>query len=336
MKNLKKQIVKFLAFLGVSAFLFWLVYRDQDWDAMLSLLREDVNYVWIWLPVIAGTLSHAVRALRWQMLTETMGKHISFANSFMGIMIGYFANLAIPRMGEFTRCGVVSKYENFSFSRLLGTVVTERVIDLLILLTLVGVVIVTQFKQMLLFFERNQGVEEKISSLMHSWWMLGVVAIFCILLWIVWRMLQSSKLKQRIKTFWEGLKEGFLTVKHVKNKKLFIFYSLFIWLMFYLMFYMTFFAFDFTSHLGPLVGLTVFVLGSFGMVAPVQGGIGAWHFMVIAGLAIYLPDTPNIEMLSKTFALLTHGLMTFYYIVMGIICLLIIPIYNSRRKTKPV
>ena len=128
MKPFYKQVIKFFAFLLVTVFLFWLVYRDQDFDDLMKVLRDDVDYTWIWVAIVFGLLSHVSRSLRWQMLTKSMGYRISFMNSFMGVMIGYFANMAIPRMGEFTRCGVVSKYENVPFSKLLGTVVTERVL----------------------------------------------------------------------------------------------------------------------------------------------------------------------------------------------------------------
>lgn len=100
------------------------------------------------------------------------------------------------------------------------------------------------------------------------------------------------------------------------------------------MFYVCFFCFEFTSGLGPLVALTIFVLSSYGMVAPVQGGIGAWHFMVIAALLIYLPHTPGVESMSKTFALLTHGTMTLLYIVVGALCLLVMPLYNADSRKK--
>ncbi|MFQ6946458.1 MAG: lysylphosphatidylglycerol synthase transmembrane domain-containing protein [Odoribacter splanchnicus] len=152
MHPLVKNTIKFFLFLAVSAFLFWLVYRDQNWDELLTVLKEDVNYFWIGVACVMGIASHVSRALRWQLLTASMGYRISFGNSFMGVMIGYFANLAIPRMGEFTRCGVVSKYEEVPFSKLLGTVVTERVIDMMILLFLTLIVVITQFKQVGIFF----------------------------------------------------------------------------------------------------------------------------------------------------------------------------------------
>ena len=334
MSLIYKRIIKFFLFLGITSFLFWLVYRDQNWSDLVKALKEDVDYTWIWVAIGMGILSHICRALRWQLLTASMGYRIRLANSFMGVMIGYFANIALPRMGEFTRCGVVSKYEDIPFAKLLGTVVTERVIDMLILLGLTFVVILTQFKQIVFFLEENKGIEDKFLSLFHSGWILFVLAGLLAVCYLVWRLLRHSAFYQRLKGFGKGMKEGILTIKRVRHKGLFIFYSLFIWLLYYLMFYVCFFCFEFTSGLGPLVALTIFVLSSYGMVAPVQGGIGAWHFMVIAALLIYLPHTLGVESMSKTFALLTHGTMTLLYIVVGALCLLVMPLYNAGSRKK--
>ena len=255
MHPLVKNTIKFFLFLAVSAFLFWLVYRDQNWDELLTVLKEDVNYFWIGVACVMGIASHVSRALRWQLLTASMGYRISFGNSFMGVMIGYFANLAIPRMGEFTRCGVVSKYEEVPFSKLLGTVVTERVIDMMILLFLTLIVVITQFKQVGIFLDNNQEIEEKVVNMFHSSWMLLVLVVLAAVGWLFWRLIRKTRFKERIHSFFKGLKEGLLSVKDVRHKGLFVFYSLFIWLMYFLMFYVCFFCFQFTSHLGALVGL---------------------------------------------------------------------------------
>jgi uncharacterized membrane protein YbhN (UPF0104 family) len=138
-------------------------------------------------------------------------------------------------------------------------------------------------------------------------------------------------LPARLRGFLSGLKEGLLAVRAVPKKGLFVFHTLFIWLMYFLMLYVCFFCFEFTAGLGPVAGLTVFVLSSYGMVAPVQGGVGAWHFMVIAALMLYLPASEEMEGLTRTFALLTHGTMTVLYILLGVICLLYLPVYNRRR-----
>ena len=332
MKPFYKQTIKFFAFLCVTVVLFWLVYRDQDPAELMKALREDVNYTWIWVAIGLGMLSHISRSLRWQMLTKSMGYKISFMNSFMGVMIGYFANLAIPRMGELTRCGVVSKYENVPFSKLLGTVVTERVFDMIMLLLLTLIVVVTQFKQVGIFLDNNEDIKEKLYGMFSSPVTWGILVLLVLgLIGFIW-FLRKGSFFTRLHHFMTGLKEGLLTVKDVDHKWLFIGYTIFIWLMYYLMLYVCFFCFKFTSGLGPLVGLTVFVLSSYGMVAPVQGGVGAWHFMVIAALMIYLPHTEGIESMTKTFALLTHGTMTLLYIVVGVICLLVLPIYNRNNR----
>ena len=179
MKPFYKQVIKFLAFLLVTVFLFWLVYRDQNFDDLMKVLRDDVDYTWIWVAIVFGLLSHVSRSLRWQMLTKSMGYRISFMNSFMGVMIGYFANMAIPRMGEFTRCGVVSKYENVPFSKLLGTVVTERVFDMIMLLLLTLVVVVSQFKQVGIFLDNNEEIKQKLYTMFHSPWTYVVLGRGC-------------------------------------------------------------------------------------------------------------------------------------------------------------
>lgn len=335
MRPVVKNVIKFFLFLGISAVLFWLVYRDQNWGELLKVLKEDVNYTWVIVACVLGIVSHVSRALRWQLLTASMGYKIRFWNSFMGVMIGYFANLAIPRMGEFTRCGVVGKYEKVPFSNLLGTVVTERLIDMIILLSLTVAVAVTQFRQVGVFLDNNPEIREKLTELFRSGWMLLGVVVVVVLAVGCWKFFLRNRIQGRIRSFFHGLKEGVLTVRNVERKWLFVAYSLLIWLLYFLMFYVCFFCFEFTSHLSMLVGLTIFVLSSYGMVAPVQGGVGAWHFMVISALMIYLPDTPDIENMAKVFALLTHSSMTLLYIVIGVVCVIALPLYNrdfSKHK----
>lgn len=160
-----------------------------------------------------GLLSHLCRALRWQLLTRSMGYNIRLANSFMGVMIGYLANIALPRMGEFTRCGVVSKYERVPFSKLFGTVVAERVIDLGILVALTLVVVFTQFKQIGIFLEDNREVEEKIVSFFHSSWFFVFAVGLVLALYIVWRLLRKTSFHERLRNFWQGMKEGLFNRK---------------------------------------------------------------------------------------------------------------------------
>lgn len=332
-KERYKQIFRFTLFLAFTALLFWWVYRDQDWTETFNALKRDVNYTWIWVGIVLGILSHIARALRWQQLTDSMGYKMTLPNSFMGVMIGYFANMLIPRAGEVARCGVVAKYENIPTSKLLGNVIGERVIDMIILLTMTIITVIVQLPTFVELFEKHIAVGDNLADKGDYMMKMGIVgAVGLIIVASLIFILRKTKVVARIKPFISGLKEGILTIKNVKHVGLFVFYSIFIWVMYFLMLYVAFFCFDFSKNLGIGVALTAFVTSCYGMVAPVQGGIGAWHFMVIASMMLYLPDTPEMQANTRTFAFLTHGSMTMLYIVLGALCMAAMPLYNKLRK----
>lgn len=236
-------------------------------------------------------------------------------------------NLALPRMGEISRCGVLSRYEKISFSKLFGTVVAERLIDVLSLLVLLLIVIVTQFGHMLRFIEKNPEISNKITSVTQSPWLIGGLILVVILAYLFRNTFRESLIFKRIITLLLNFREGFVSIKNIKKKGWFWFHSAFIWICYYMMLYAIFFAFDFTSKLSPFAGLTTFVLASFGMVAPVQGGIGAYHFMATEGLALY--GVPNEN--GVIFAFVAHSSSMMMIILVGLISLLILPFINRRN-----
>ncbi len=329
--SLKKKIfnaLKYLAFFAVGAVLFWLIYKDMDIDRMKDVLQNDVKYLWIWVALFLGLLSHISRSLRWNLMIEPLSHKPRLLNTFLAVMTGYLMNLVLPRMGEISRCGILARYEKLSFAQLIGTVVTERLIDLLMLMLFTLVVVITQFGQILGFLQKNPGIEKNAVSIFTSpvlWIGLPVIIVLVI---IYRKTLKHTLLFRKVNQTVTLFKEGFSSVRTMKKKWTFIGHSFFIWLMYYLMLYVVFFSFDFTRLLSPLAGLTTFVLASFGMVAPVQGGIGAWHFMAMEALSIY--GVPNED--GKIFALVAHTTMNAMIIVLGIISLLILPFINRRPK----
>jgi len=325
-QNILKTL-KFLSFFLLGIFIFWMVYKDQDFNRIKSILTNDVNYFWIVASLFLGLLSHVSRTIRWNLLIEPLGRKPRILNTFLAVMVGYLMNLALPRMGEISRCGVIARYEKISFTKLVGTVVTERLIDVLMLLILLVIVVLTQFGQVLEFLNNNPEVNEKLQKVFFSPILIGGLVFFLAVLWISRHKIRESSLTKKVMGFVGQFVEGFRSIGKMKKKGSFIFHSVFIWVMYYLMMYLIFFSFGFTSHLGPLAGLTVFVLGSFGMVAPVQGGIGAWHFMVIEGLALYGVDKAD----GKVFALLAHGTSTLMLIVLGLIGVIALPFVNERE-----
>ena len=325
-QNLLKTL-KFGSFFALGIFIFWMVYKDQDFKRIKSILTNDVNYFWIVVSLVLGLLSHISRTIRWNLLIEPLGRKPRILNTFLAVMVGYLMNLALPRMGEISRCGVIARYEKISFTKLVGTVVLERLIDVLMLLLLLIIVILTQFGQVLEFLKNNPEVNGKLQKIIYSPILIGGLLFFLLILWISRHKIRESSLTKKVMGFVNQFVEGFRSIGKMKKKGAFIFHSVFIWVLYYLMTYLIFFSFGFTSHLGPLAGLTVFVLGSFGMVAPVQGGIGAWHFMVIEGLALYGVDKAD----GKVFALLAHGTSTIMLIVLGLIGLIVLPFVNERE-----
>ena len=322
------KTLKFVSFFLLGIFIFWMVYKDQDFKRIKSILTNDVNYFWIGISLCLGLLSHISRTIRWNLLIEPLGRKPRMLNTFLAVMVGYLMNLALPRMGEISRCGVIARYEKISFTKLVGTVVLERLIDVLMLLVLLAIVVLTQFGQVLEFLKNNPEVNGKLQKVIYSPILIGGLLFFLLILWISRHKIRESSLTKKVMGFVGQFVEGFRSIGKMKKKGVFIFHSVLIWVLYYLMTYLIFFSFGFTSHLGPLAGLTVFVLGSFGMVAPVQGGIGAWHFMVIEGLALYGVDKAD----GKVFALLAHGTSTIMLIVLGLIGVLVLPFVNEREE----
>jgi uncharacterized protein (TIRG00374 family) len=261
-------------------------------------------------------------------MIEPIGHKPRFANTFIAVMVGYLMNMAFPRMGEISRCGVLSRYEKISFTKLFGTVVAERLIDVLSLLVLLMVVIVSQFGQMLSFIQHNPEIKNKLASVFTSpYLMIGVVA-FVVLSYLLRNTFKQTLIFKKIVAILQNFKEGFISIRSIKRKGWFWFHSVFIWFCYYLMLYAVFFAFDFTKDLNPIAGLTTFVFASFGMVAPVQGGIGAWHFMAIEALSLYGVAYEN----GVIFAFVAHSTSTVMIIIVGLISMMVLPFINRREN----
>jgi uncharacterized protein (TIRG00374 family) len=330
LKNTVGKILKFLIFFNLGIFIFWLIYKDQDIERIKSVLKNEVNYFWVVISLVIGLVSHISRTLRWGLMIEPIGHKPRFGNTFMAVMIGYLMNMAFPRMGEISRCGVIARYEKISFTKLFGTVVAERLIDVISLLLLLLIVIFSQFGQMISFLKRNPEIEEKLTHVFTSPLLISAVIVFIVVAYLLRNTFKQTTIFKKIVHILKNFKEGFISIRSIKQKGWFWFHSVFIWFCYYLMLYAIFFAFDFTSILNPIAGLTTFVFASFGMVAPVQGGIGAWHFMAIEGLRLYGVAYEN----GVIFAFVAHTSMTVMIIALGLISMLILPFMNRRNDVE--
>lgn len=326
MKKTVIKTLKFTIFFALGIFIFWLIYKDQDIERIKSVLKNDVNYFWIVISLLIGLISHISRTVRWGLMIEPLAHKPKFANTFMAVMIGYMMNMALPRMGEISRCGVLSRYEKISFTKLFGTVVAERLLDVISLLLLLLLVIFSQFGQMLSFIQNNPEIKEKLTRVFTSPYLITGALAFAVMAWLFRNSFKQTSVFKKVLTILQNFKEGFISINSIKRKGWFWFHSVFIWFCYYLMLYAIFFAFDFTRDLNPIAGLTTFVFASFGMVAPVQGGIGAWHFMAIEALSLYGVAFEN----GVIFAFVAHASSTVMIILVGLISMLILPFINRR------
>ncbi|HPW65543.1 MAG TPA: lysylphosphatidylglycerol synthase transmembrane domain-containing protein [Salinivirgaceae bacterium] len=333
---MKKKIVnafKFLLFIGIGIFLFWKLYKDQSIDDLIEA-SKNLNYYWLILAAIVSVGSHLVRAIRWELALTSIEMKARRSNLFHAVMVGYLVNLAIPRLGEVTRAAVLKKYEKISFTGGFGTIIAERIVDLIIIIGITVVVIFYNDNFFSKLLEDNPALSENIQNLLSVRNLIIFIAL-CVISVIGYLILlkYSKKAQNIIKKIFDKittLKEGLLSIFKLKHPALFIFYSLLIWILYFIVMCLTFKAFSFTGDVLFTVNqmLVVFLIGSYGMLAPVQGGIGAYHFMVVAALTVYGIGSTD----ARFFALIAHAVSMVVVIVVGFISLVLLPISNRKKS----
>ena len=309
--------------------MFWLIYKDQDVDVLMDALH-NINYYWMAIALTAGVLSHILRAVRWQMMVKPFGYSPSFLNAFFAVISTYFANLAVPRLGEITRPSILRKYENIPFSISFGTIVLERIIDVLILLILTVILVLTQTHIFVAFIDGNPIVSEKFEQLKASNlpYIISVLIIGSfVTLYFLWPKIKRTDIYIKFSHLIEQFLDGIKSVSKIEHKAIFFVYTFLIWFMYFLMTYLPVFALKSTENINILGGLAFFVIGSYGMVIPVQGGIGAWHFMVAGTLVVIGINDQD----ARVFALIVHTAQTIMIVVLGIISTALLPVINQKK-----
>lgn len=313
------SILEYLFFLGIGVLLLWLSFRKLDLhEVWLDILEAE--YSWMIIALFFAILSHITRALRWNLLINSLGYKTRVTTTFFAVMIGYLANTAVPRMGEFVRCGVLSNKEKIPFNSLFGTVISERLFDLISLFVIIFLVIVFQLELVGSLLQQLFGplVEMAFSNVWNiTFFIVGSLLFLGLLLWLAWRKRQwikSISFYQKLRDFIVGLWEGILTIGKMKQKGLFLLYTFIIWLFYGIMVYMPVLMLSETRHLDFIDGLTILAIGSLGIVAPVPGGIGAYHFIVKAILVELYHIEPNA---AGSFAAITHAGQTLLNVIIG-------------------
>lgn len=308
-----KYLLLFL--LGLTAVYF--VFKGQNQKEIFSNIK-NANYYWIAFSALIALSAHVIRALRWQMLIQALGKPIPLSTTFYAVMVGYLANLAFPRLGEVSRCGVLKKKVDSSFTELFGTVITERLVDLISLLIVGLITIALQYQ--LIFDSLSQLLSAASFKLYNLWLLCLILLIFAVAIYWLYNKNTEHHFVKKGVTFLVDLRKGLSSITHLKNSWLFVGYSALMWTLYILSVYIAFLALPTTQQLGINAAFCVIVFGSLGMIAPVQGGIGAFHFMVTKALQFYGIEQAN----GITMATLMHSSQTLVMIFVGFLSLFLI------------
>jgi glycosyltransferase 2 family protein len=316
--KLLKSIIKYSVPLAVAFWLLRYVYKDQDVSSMLRRLQE-VDFQWIIYSYILAIFSNTLRTYRWNLLLKPMGYDLKINRTFLAVMVGYFANLVIPRAGEISKCAILKKTDNVNMANSIGTVVAERAVDLIMLILVVLIAFMVEFD---LLHEYIRGFfENRMIQIGRNILLIYIIAgFFLIVIFTVYILIRKYKknLKNhtvflKIRHLMRELVEGFTSIGKVNNLSGFIISSFLIWISYYFMSYVAFFAIPETSHLGLKAGLSILAMSSLSMLAPVQGGIGAYHVLVTGVLMFYGISEQD----GAFFAGLLHGSQVLMILVIG-------------------
>ncbi len=306
-RKLAFDILKYSATLGIASFLLWYVYKDFSVEILMKQVR-NVNYYWIIISILLALFSHYLRAYRWNILLEPLGYHLKTNRTFIAVMVGYFVNNLVPRLGEVTRCGILKKNDQVSMTSAFGSVVAERVLDLIILIILASITFLIEFDKLNQFvldkFKDKFPDSESIYGIAFT--ALGIIIFAIIVLLILFRIFREKLHKNSIyiktRQFILKMLEGFLTIRKINNHLGFWLATFGIWFLYYLMLIVVFYAYPPTSNLNLVAGLTILIMSGLGMSAPVQGGIGVFHILVSGILVLYGVSVEE----GKIFALIAH------------------------------
>lgn len=299
----------------------------------MAKLRE-ANYSWIVLSIVLSIISHLFRAFRWNILLKPAGYAPTLFRTFWAVMVGYLANLVVPRMGEVTRCGVLRKTDEVPMTVSLGTVVAERIIDFLTLMVLVVVGFVIEFERLNEFltgfiYDRAALVGDNLFSL---YIIAGIAVAILLVVFIIVRIFRKKIQKHpfflKMKSFIREMISGITSIRRINQKGAFWFSTFVIWLMYFLMSYVVIFALESTSSLGLGAGIALLIMGGLGMAAPVQGGIGTFHALVAAVLVLYGINEAD----GQVFAFILHTSQTISVIFVGSISLIISLVIRKQRN----
>ena len=296
-----------------GAILYWM-YRGEDFSRLQHVLTDEMNWTWMLLSFPFGILAQMFRGWRWKQTLDPIDKHPRTSTCINAVFLSYAVSLIIPRIGEFTRCAILKRFDGMSFSKALGTVVTERAVDTLIVMLYSGLILLVEMSIFGTFFKKTgTSLDRILSGFSLTGWLVTAICGIAVLI-LLHLLLKNFSIYNKVKMTLGGIWEGVLSLRGVKNLPLYLFFSIGIWVMYFLHYYLTFFCFDFTAHLGIACALVSFVVANFAVIVPTPNGAGPWHFAIKTMLILYgVADEQALW-----FVLIVHTVQTMLVVALGI------------------
>ena len=304
--------IAFSLILG-GAILYWM-YRNFDFSQIKDVMLHDMDWTWMLLSLPFGVSAQVFRGLRWRQTLAPIGENARRSTSIYAIFVSYASSLIIPRVGEFARCGILKRYDDVSFAKAIGTVVTERAVDMLVML---AVTVITLLLQISVFNDFFITTGTRLDVFLGQFTTTGYIVTFICLVaavLLVYSLLRRMSIYNKVKDTFGNLWQGVASVRNVSNIPLYVFYTLGIWVSYFIHYYLTFFCFDATSGLSLGCALVSFVVGSIAVIVPTPNGAGPWHFSVKTMLILYGVQSDH----ALFFVLIVHTVQTFLVLLLGI------------------
>ena len=324
--------------LGIAALFMWFALKGMEFKKIAGYFAK-ANYFWVFVAAVFGLLAYWFRAVRWNLLLEPMGYKISNSNALWTISFGYLMNLTIPRSGELARSTALYGVENVPVEKSFGTIILERVVDLICMMGFLGLTLIFKYDAILSFYQYVTAEKSKtIEPASNAKWfvIVGISALLGILFFALRTKLKQFPIYQKVINFAKGILHGLTSIFKLKQKGKFILLSLAIWVSYYLAAYLVCFALPETSNFTIADGFFIIVVGTLGMMVPASGGIGAFHLALKFGImALFLSMGKNPEEggeVGLSYAFISHTMQLVIMIVMGIIS---IPMLAKARNSAP-
>ena len=327
MKKIFNKSIKIVLPIVLGALILYMIYSDFSFSQIWEELKE-MDMWWFAVSTFFGIMSHVMRGWRWKLALEPLGFRPSSRVSVYSIFVAYAANLVVPRVGEVSRCVILEQYEKVPFAQSLGTVVTERAIDTLMVLLLTVVAVLLQWPVFYRFVaDAGLGLGGNSFFTSMGGWIVVLLSLLAIMV-LAYLLLRKMALWAKLKAFFSNFMNGLLSLKKVKNAWLYVLETVGIWFCYFMQFYLCFFCFSFSSNLSLLAGLLLFVAGSIAVVVPTPNGMGPWHFAIISIMVLYGVSENN----ASVFALIVHSSQTLLVALLGVYALIMLQIKQYFNK----